>query len=90
MSNALKEINFNSLDVIDASNTKFSTKIQDLFDESTSMDDLFSEDGSYTNPLTDYLPYKWNDPISPKALMYFKDALVLVKEVGDSLDWQLL
>lgn len=90
MAKSLNEINFNSLDIIDASNTKFSTKIQDLFDESTSMDDLFSEDGSYSNPLTYYLPYKWNDPKSPKALMYFKDALVFVKEVGDSLEWELL
>lgn len=87
----LKDISFSSLDIIDASGTKFTTKIQDLFDEATSMDDLFAEnDSSPYNPLSDYLPYKWNDTQSPKALMYFKDALVLVKEVGDGVEWQLL
>jgi GNAT superfamily N-acetyltransferase len=87
----LKDISFSSLDIIDASGTKFTTKIQDLFDEATSMDDLFAQDDSSPyNPLADYLPYKWNDTQSPKALMYFKDALVLVKEVGDSIEWQLL
>lgn len=83
----LKDISFSSLDLIDASGTKFTSKIQDLFDEATSMDDLFT--GPY-NPLSDYLPYKWNDAQSPKALMYFKDALILVKEFGDSIEWQLL
>jgi hypothetical protein len=91
MTNELKDVKFNSIDLIDATDIKFGTQLQDLFDEATSMDDLFSKgDEPPYNPLSDYLPSTWNDAQSPTALIYFQNALVLAKEGDDSINWDLM
>lgn len=85
-SKKIMSLGVGDLDVFDASNSKFTKAVESVLDDSISIDEVMEEFGSSELGLK----FVYKNVKTPKVLFCFADALVLVKEVGDGLDWELL
>jgi GNAT superfamily N-acetyltransferase len=75
----------------------FDEQVQDLFDNSDSLDEIVVEQDSYYTTigeqpvLSEVAPWDgWKNPANPVGLFHFTDALVFAREEGDGVYWDLL
>jgi hypothetical protein len=82
-SKKILSLGVDDLDVFDASNSKFTKDMETILDEAVSIDEIMGSSRFG-------MKFVFKNATNPKVLLCFADALVFVKEVSDSLDWEII